>query len=382
MRTFMFSDRQVFRDNLATTSTHLRCAPGVNQYHSPRSFFRFRLTELYKFTPGRIGYAPVDGLVAVLLHVLNVQVFKGNELVFIDQLSTFLMREVVAPVRLALVGMTKGVHGLAAFLATFSELFFLSLQPGDVFGVSLHPTLALDLLTIRKVGKGRQAQVKPHNLVSWRQRFGFHNAAKAGIPVADTVTANSQSLTLALKRPVQLDFHIANLGQTQAAVWSKSPVPPCSWVGEAVIAVKRLEARVTGLFLARLHTAEEGAEGEVKPDHRFLHGLGMTTLEPFVFFFPGRQQLDRIVSANTFLPLLPSLFACFKRFVIDKAAGVKLELQSLTLGSGGEKPVLERLAHTIIVSYLAICNKSMYGIVGNAFQPWRAARIPLPFIAN
>jgi len=336
----MNTDRQPFRNNFAATGTLLRCTLGVDQYDSPTSFFRFVLTELYESSPGYICYAPVDYFVPVGLHILNLQVLKSNELMFIDQFSTFLMSKIIAPVRLSLVGVTKRMDRLVSLKTAFWQFLFLSLQAGNILGVLFHPALPLDAFAIRQDSERRQSQINPHNLISRRQQLRLDNTAKAGVPVAHTVPSNCQGLAFALKRPVQLDFHLANLGKTQAIIGQEAPITFLLRIREGVIAMPTTETRVSRFFTG-LDTLKEGPKRKVKSLQGFLHGLSMTVLEPFVFLFPAGQHLDCIISANTLLPLLPRLFASLKSLVVDKAASVKLKLQGPMLGSSREQAVLK-----------------------------------------
>ncbi len=94
--------RQVFGNNDATTGACLRCASWVDPRDTPTSVCSFVGSELHELTPGHIRYAACDVLVACRCascgsdHILNVEFFKGNELVLIDQLARFLMGKVTA----------------------------------------------------------------------------------------------------------------------------------------------------------------------------------------------------------------------------------------------------------------------------------------------
>ena len=97
--------RQVFGNN--RTRTLLRCASGVDEHHRPTSIRSFVGGELDELTPSHISNAPADCLVSVDLHLLNVKVFKGNELVFVDQLARFLVRKVAPSIGRTFVGMAR-----------------------------------------------------------------------------------------------------------------------------------------------------------------------------------------------------------------------------------------------------------------------------------
>src|SRR5690554_1236332 len=148
MRTVMLSDRQVFRNDSATTGALLRRASGVNQRHTTTSFFRFVRSELHELTPGHICYALVDGSLAVLLHVLNVKVLEGDELVLVHQPARLLMSKVAATVGGAAVSVLQGANHLASLWTSLCKSLFLALQTGNVSRVSLRPSLAPDFLSV------------------------------------------------------------------------------------------------------------------------------------------------------------------------------------------------------------------------------------------
>src|SRR5262245_32612740 len=98
MRTIVETNRQVFGNNFTTAGTHLRCVAWVNECHTPTSVCSFVSGELHELTPGDIGNVAADDFVARDLHFLYVQFFKGNKLVFADQLARLLMCKVLAPI--------------------------------------------------------------------------------------------------------------------------------------------------------------------------------------------------------------------------------------------------------------------------------------------
>lgn len=94
---------QFLRDNLPTARTSLRGVTWINQDDTTASFFRFARGELYELMPGNVPDAFVQAAVRAVFHVDDVQVFKGDKLVLVDQLARFLMRKVAATVSNALV---------------------------------------------------------------------------------------------------------------------------------------------------------------------------------------------------------------------------------------------------------------------------------------
>ena len=236
MRTIVNTHGQIFGNNSTAARACLRCAPGVNEHHQPTSMRSFVGGELHELTPGYIRYTAADGLAPIDLHALNVQVFKGNELVLIDQLARLLVRKVFAPVGRTFVGMAKGTNYLAALRTAFGKLLLLALQAGNIPLVLFHPTLAGNLLAVTQESKGGQAKVHTDNVRSRFKRLGLNFAGETRIPVANTISPDRQCLALADNRPVQIDPQISNLGETQLAIVKQSKAALRK--GETIVATR------------------------------------------------------------------------------------------------------------------------------------------------
>ncbi len=128
----MLTGVEVFGNNLAATAAHLGSVLGINAYHITTSAFRLVRGELHELMPGHIRDTPVDDGISLQLHPRNIQILKGDELIGIDQLTAFLMREILPPVGLPLVGMLQGVDHALALRTALLKFLFLALQAGDV----------------------------------------------------------------------------------------------------------------------------------------------------------------------------------------------------------------------------------------------------------
>ena len=144
MRAIVNTDTQVFGNDFTTTGTFLRRAARVDQYHRATSVFSFVRAILYELSPRHVRDVTIDNGFSIRQHVLNVQLFKGYELIRVDQLTACLMGEVGAAVGRPLIGVLQSVNDLAAFSAADEVLFLLALQPGNVRRVPFHPALATD----------------------------------------------------------------------------------------------------------------------------------------------------------------------------------------------------------------------------------------------
>jgi len=348
----MSSDMQTFRNDLTTAGAILRRASWVNERYTTTSVFCFVRGELRELPPSYVSNAPANGFVAIPvfgLHIPNIQILKRNELVLIDQLPRFLMSKVATTIRRPFVCVTKRVNDLVPFQTTFTELFLLALQPGNVALVSFHPSLAFDSRPVAQYGEGRQAQVNAHYLIGRRQRLGFNNARETGVPIAKTIPANSQRFALPLKWPVKFDLHIANLGKAETTIIQQ--LKTGLRIGERIISIPAPESRITRL-ITRLNATKEGAKGQIKTSTRLLQTLRKRIMEKRIFALPSGNHLDGIVSANAFPALLPSLFTSLQRFVVNPSTSIKRLLQGSPLCGSGKKAALERQSHTSILAQL------------------------------
>ncbi len=85
MWTRMNTDRQTFKDNFATVSarTALSRIARVDLHKRSTSIFRFVGRELCKHSPCGVANALVQAVPVAVLHVLNVQIFKRDDLILI-----------------------------------------------------------------------------------------------------------------------------------------------------------------------------------------------------------------------------------------------------------------------------------------------------------
>src|SRR5687767_1948771 len=118
IRTIMDTHFNSFGDNRMTFGAFLRRAAWANECKTPTSVCSFVGGELHKFTPSDIGNATSVALVIRGLHILDVEIFKGNELVLIHQLARCLMSKVIASIGRPFVGVTKRLDNLTPLCTT------------------------------------------------------------------------------------------------------------------------------------------------------------------------------------------------------------------------------------------------------------------------
>ncbi len=358
MGTIMNTHFNAFRDNRMATGAHLRCTPGVNECHHPTSVCSFVGGELHELTPGYIGNAAGVAFIFRGLHVQNVEFLKSDELIFVHQFTRLLMGEVAPSIRHPLVSVIKGVDYFLALKATFGKLLFPALQAGNVGGIFLHPALALNLLTVAEIGEGGQAQVNAHRLVSWFKWYGFRvptgRAGKASIEIANGVTLDCQCLDRCTDRAMQLNRHVANLGERDLVA---NEFEARLLEGEAVVVPIALEAWKPWFFFASFDAAKECLIRQIYTFLHVLQYLRMNANQRWLIRFPFNQQFVRIVQGNRFACFFVGVLASSQRFVVDETAKLKRSFEACALRGCWEKAVLVRQSHASIVTYLrGLCN--------------------------
>jgi hypothetical protein len=109
----MDTHRQILGDRDSTTRTLLGSPPWEDLQERAASLCRFAARVLEELRPSCIGNALVERSILIGLHVWNVQVFAGDDLIGVDELPACLVRKIGAAVRDALVNMLHDAPGFA-----------------------------------------------------------------------------------------------------------------------------------------------------------------------------------------------------------------------------------------------------------------------------
>lgn len=349
MRTFVNTDRQIFIDNPATTGALLRGTAWVNQNDCTASIFRFACTALDELSPRDVANALVQTTIVPILHLLNCQVLEGQQLKAIDKLAAELMGKVKATVSDALVNVLHRPLAPLPFQSALLRLAEFSLRLRQRLLILAEEARVLDLFTVGECSKVFQTHINTNDLIRHGQWLRFHNAGETGMPVAAGIAVYRQRLGHPFQLAMHLDSHVAHFGEAQLFVAKKAPVAFFLRIREGIVAVIRLEARVSGL-LATFHAAKEGTKGQVDAFLGILHRLSMAFLQPHFILLPLSQHLVRVIAAERFLPFLPSIATHFQRLVIDPATSIQRLLQGGTLRFGRKQAIPKRLSHGGIIT--------------------------------
>lgn len=353
----MNTNRQTFSDNRTAIRALLSSSLGINQYDTPASFFRFARGMLYKLSPSYIGNALINGLVAVLLHSFNIQIFKDNQAESINQFSTFLMSKVRASILDTGMDVVKSLDCLAVLWRTFIQLAHLALDTFQVFFVLLYPALALNRFTRTKSSEGGQAQVNANHFSGYGQRLWFNFARKAGIPVTQRIALDSEGFNSAFDGTVKFNFNVAYFAQFKLV---SNQLKSKLGIGKTVVPAIALKSWIAVLFTS-LNSTKERLEGKVNSSASVTQNLNIDIFKFVLFGSPYRKKIKSIVQGKDFLFLYPIIFSDLKSFVVNPTTRFKRLLKSCYLRFCRKEAVLKCFNHTN--NYTSFCAKRKLHIV-------------------
>ena len=341
MRARVDTNGQGFFNQSATTRTHLGRVARVNCYHAATGPFCLVRRVLYQLIPGGVTDAFIQAVPALGLHLLNVQVLKGDELVAVHQLPAELVGEIPTAVGYSFMDMLDNSLVLAIFGRAFFGFTQAALRLSECLFVTPEKAGILDFLTRAKGSKGFQAHIYTNYSGHRGQGFGRELAREASVPVTKTIVANSQCLDGSDDGAVQLNFHVTDFREPQPTIrYAKAGLR----VGERIVTVMTSKAGIAR-GLSVLDAAKEGLKGKVKTHTDILQNLRMHRLEGRMFPLESRNHLDGVVQRYRLLPFLPGIPTMGQHVVIQPATFIQRLLQDMALFLGRIESVLVSL-HT------------------------------------
>lgn len=187
MRTGVNTLGQVFLDNFTAARTHLRGVVWINKYHTPTSTFCFVRSVPYQLVPRSITDAFVHATEIVLLHALNIQVLKDDNLEFVYQAPAELMRKVLAPACYPFVDVLDNTLVLSVLGTSLFTSREFSLRFCKFLFVFAEESRILDLLTSAQGRKVDQPKINANNHCRWQQRPWINLTRKICPPVAKRI---------------------------------------------------------------------------------------------------------------------------------------------------------------------------------------------------
>jgi hypothetical protein len=376
-------------DALSATRAVLRGIPWVYVCYSTTGACCLVCRDPHKLSPGDVSNRLCQAV--VLHHVGNLERFKGQDAMSIDQCSGCLVAKVIAPVSNALMDTRHDLATLrtrwrpcaTAWAQAVCGLPLLGLGKTALrfcqgLLVCLKAARVGNLFASAQSGKIRQSHINANGaLIGW-QRHCISLDREACIPLSTRCASEGQGFNRALNWPMQHKPQHPNFRDTQeACLHGKARLLK----GEAVIASRSMKTREARLF-SRFDTTEKRFIGQVYPLLGILQDLTMHLRQRRTFPLPLGQHRMCLVERQGFLPLFPRLLAMGQRLVVDLTAGVQGLIQQRVLAFRGEKSVLhscthERyyLMHCISVQAQTVEVSCLYLLISSWLKPGALRRI-------
>lgn len=348
----MNTNTEVFRNNRMATGTSLRSTVRVDCNELSASFFRFAREHAEELPPTGIGNRLGKAMIAD--HPLDIQLFNGDDAEMINELSGFLVDEVMSAVGNALVNTAYYLSGLSSLRCAL--LKFAQLPLGFRQCLFVHPEEAEigNLLPGRHGSERCQPDINTHSFIRCRQWFRLVLNRKRSVPL---VTLAPDGACTDFSKDWTMDFNsdITHFSEFKTAVNSEAELS----VGEAIIAVKALEARISRI-LTSLDPTKESSKAFVQPVSHVLEYLGVDSAESGTFRLKFRDTLALLEIRKAFLLLFPSSLAFLKELIIEPATFIKLGLKQCGLMLGGEQSIFKSFLHYVVL-YLKYARISIRG---------------------
>lgn len=317
----------------------------VDFHQVTASFFRFARQLREKRRPRGIGNA--FGKTMVLDHPVDRQIFHSNQAVGLDNLATFLVREVFALPCNSLMDASDGFAMFVAFCCAFGKFAVLALDFGKGFLFGAEKARIDDFLSVRESRKGLKPNINAHRIGVLRQPLRLYFTGEGGIPFAGAALVDSERLDFATHRAMVDHLDSAHLGEADPVIMGDAK--PRLRKGEAVIAALASEARIPGVF-SGLTAPEKGFKGQINPHGDILQDLRMHAFEGRAFVFKDRKGCLLLIERKGAPVLLPSIPARSQQVIIQPATLFKCRFQGIHLLFIGKESILKRLTHGGIIA--------------------------------
>ena len=325
----------------ATVGALHRRAPGVHRDRCAASFFRFAGQYAQELSPGCI--ADALGQTVIMNHASDVQVFKGDQVVSLDEFSRCLVVE-IQPLSSDLqvrfghqdTGLTPPYRPLDSSgktLLSFNQQVFTSSKT----------TWVVDRRAIREDCEGLQPDINADRVTWLTLPWGIAQVTREDSVPFVAIPLQGDGLDLAFNWPVQLDLqsaHILNIEPIR-----KPDAIAISGEGDRIEAVSTSETGVSWL-LTRLATPEECLECPIQASQDVLSSRAVQSGAPRVLGANLLQLVGLVVVVDR-NAVLPGIASLLEGSVVEGAGDIQQATQSLVLLFVGIEPIHEGFAHLL-----------------------------------
>jgi hypothetical protein len=175
---------------MATPTAILRRVGRVYSYIVPASFFRFAGQFAEELRPRCIMNALSK--TAIMGHAVDMQVFYRDDPVGIDDLSTFLVGEIVSFEPDTFMDMGDSLPMLPSFRCAFCQFGMLPLNACKLFFFFSEEAWVVNFVSIRQGSERFESYVNPHLGRKFRQSLRFAFYRKRSVALASRTSLNGE----------------------------------------------------------------------------------------------------------------------------------------------------------------------------------------------
>src|SRR5712692_6154699 len=282
----------------------------------------------------------------VMAHAVHLKVFDTDDPEMINDLSAFLVSEIVAPEGNPFMDTCNHVPMPLPFRAPKGLFGMLALYFGKGLFFLAEKARVLNFFRSGEDSERLQADVYSDLFRAFGQTFRFHFTGKAGIPLAGTAALDGQCFDFPSKVPMQDDLDMTDARSKELALCID--LKATLRIGQAIIAINSTEAGI-----ARLHSCEASAkerfEGQIETHSHILQDLRVNRVQRGALLFQHRIGGLLLITRQALPLLLIRAFAFFKQMVIEPTTLMKCFVEPGLLLLRWENAVLKHFTHTHIM---------------------------------
>jgi hypothetical protein len=344
----MLAISESLRDRETTLAASHRCSPGIHGDRCATSLFHFVAQYPQELPPGSI--ADTLGQAVVLHHAPDIQVFVGNKVILLSQLSRCLMFKIKSlPLNLQMC-LSYQEPSLPSSVRAFDPGRKPSLPSGQQLLTLPKPAGVVYHRAIGEHGKGFEANINAYRIAGVFLLRRFPNVTGEDSEPPVTLSFDTYRLDLAFDWPMQVDPDSADILDIQF-ICQLHPIA-IGRESEGVKPVSSFEAGISWL-LSRLDSAEEGFEGLVQPSKNILSSRVVKFSAPGVLHSDIFELVSLVVIVERD-STLPSITPLLESSVVEEPGDIQQPTKGLILSPVGIQPIDERFAHLFTLLSLDI----------------------------
>ena len=305
------------------------------------SFFRFARELGKEYRPR--GICNALGKTMMMDHAVHLQVFHTDDAEPVNNLTAFLVGEVLPSPVDTLMDSCHDLPMLPSLWCALSKLGVLALYPGKSFLFLAEKSGVLYLGSIRHGGKGVESYVNADLGRHIGQAFRLALYREGDVPLPRRRAMERTGFDLTLDGPMVDHLDGTDLGETDPIVMRDTEARLRE--GETMIAALAFETRESRLFGMLFAATEEGFERQINTHRHVLQDLGMHCIKRGTHLFQDRECFLLLIERQSFPILLIGCFALFEQVVIEPTALFKRFVQLVKLFPGGGYPILKHFTH-------------------------------------